>query len=124
MLENRVGNTGASMKPTTLRTQSISGLARVVALTLLVACGQAAPQQPAARPPTAAPAPASGAAAAPPASAPQPSSEGDWRSTWERTLEAAKQEGRVVVYSTPSAGHRNGLLKFQEAYPDISLELS
>jgi iron(III) transport system substrate-binding protein len=45
-------------------------------------------------------------------------------SSWQQTLAAAKREGRVVVAGPPVAAHREALMKFQAAFPDIRLELS
>ena len=46
------------------------------------------------------------------------------QTTWEKTLAAAKKEGRVAVAGPPVAGHREALMKFQQAFPDIRLESS
>lgn len=46
-----------------------------------------------------------------------------WKAEWEKTLAAARKEGEVVVYCTPSRGHRKGLAKFRDAYPGIKLTL-
>ena len=41
---------------------------------------------------------------------------------WERTLAEAKKEGKVIIAAPPVPSHREALVKFQEAYPDIRLE--
>jgi iron(III) transport system substrate-binding protein len=41
---------------------------------------------------------------------------------WEKTVAAAKKEGRVVVAGPPPAGHREAIVKFQQAFPEIHLE--
>lgn len=46
------------------------------------------------------------------------------QSSWQQTVSAAKNEGRVVVAGPPVAAHREALMKFQAAFPDIRLELS
>ena len=47
-----------------------------------------------------------------------------WQAKWEETLAAAKKDGRVVVAGPPLAGHREAIVKFQEAFPQIRLEYS
>lgn len=47
----------------------------------------------------------------------------NWQKEWEKTLAAAKAEGEVIVYATPSKGHRDGLSEFRSAHPDIKLTL-
>jgi iron(III) transport system substrate-binding protein len=42
---------------------------------------------------------------------------GDWKSTWEDTLRAAKKEGRVVVYTFP--GQELVFQEFQKKFPEI-----
>ncbi|MBI3001597.1 MAG: extracellular solute-binding protein [Deltaproteobacteria bacterium] len=46
------------------------------------------------------------------------------QSSWQQTGNAAKSEGRVVVAGPPVAAHREALMKFQAAFPEIRLELS
>ncbi len=41
----------------------------------------------------------------------------DWREEWDKTLQAAKKEGRVVIYSYPGLEHF--FLEFQKKYPEI-----
>lgn len=43
---------------------------------------------------------------------------------WEKTLAAARQEGTVTVIGPPVASHREAILKFQGAFPQIRLEYS
>ena len=43
---------------------------------------------------------------------------------WNDILTAARKEGRVAVAGPPIKAHRETLEKFQDAYPDIRLELS
>ena len=43
----------------------------------------------------------------------------DWKQDWDKTLRAAKNEGRVVVYSYP--GLEFFFLTFQKKYPGIKL---
>lgn len=47
----------------------------------------------------------------------------NWQAQWQKTLAAAKAEGEVIVYSTPSKGHRDGLSEFRKAHPGIKLTL-
>jgi iron(III) transport system substrate-binding protein len=72
--------------------------------------------------PSAAPAPAPKAAQ--PAAASEPVAKPSQPSEWERTVAAAKQEGKVAVVVAPGDTYRNALLGFQKAYPDITLELT
>ena len=46
------------------------------------------------------------------------------QSSWQQTLAAAKREAKVVVAGPPVAAHREALMKFQAAFPDIRLELT
>jgi iron(III) transport system substrate-binding protein len=41
----------------------------------------------------------------------------DWKSTWEETVQAAKKEGRVVVYTFP--GQELVFQEFQKKFPEI-----
>jgi iron(III) transport system substrate-binding protein len=96
------------------------------ALLICAACA------PAAAPVSPAPAPTgpSGAQAAslpggaPPASSAVAGDGGQdaWRAEWERTLAAAKQEGRVVVNGPPGDSARRALTAFQDTHPDIQVE--
>ncbi len=47
----------------------------------------------------------------------------DWELKWEKTLAAARKEGRVVVYGPPLPEARRGLIEgFQKSYPEIAVE--
>jgi ABC-type Fe3+ transport system substrate-binding protein len=83
----------------------------LIILLFLAGCAPSATLAPA-------PKPTQPAGASEPASKPGPQSE------WERTLAAAKQEGKVSVVVAPGDTYRNALLGFQKAYPEISLELT
>jgi iron(III) transport system substrate-binding protein len=81
---------------------------------LLLACAPAS--QPSASAP-AAPGPAVAPANAPAATQPT------WQVEWDRTLAAARQEGRVVVHGPPGDIVRRGMTEgFRKAFPDIGLE--
>jgi iron(III) transport system substrate-binding protein len=95
----RVGNRRGGGRP----------LAWALLLAALVIWGCA----PAAPSPTA-PAPADSAAAA----------GAGWQAEWERTLAEAKREGVVSVNIPLESGPREGVMAFQQAYPDIRLELT
>ena len=77
-------------------------------MTVLVACG------PSAAPPPTTTAP-DDTAAAPAAGGP---------SEWDRTLAAARQEGKVTVVGPPGQVYRDALMEFQRAYPEIAIEYS
>lgn len=47
----------------------------------------------------------------------------DWKIEWERTLTAAREEGRVAVFSWISADLQQALGQFQKFYPEIKLLL-
>jgi iron(III) transport system substrate-binding protein len=96
-----------------------------------VACSPAA--SPSAGPAAAKPvAPASGnappAAQAPaPAaqSSSQPTGQPEWQAEWDRTVAAARQEGKVVVLGPPGDGVRRTLGEaWRQAFPNITLEWS
>jgi iron(III) transport system substrate-binding protein len=65
-----------------------------------------------------APAAPGGAPPAAPAAAPATSGQTEW----DRTVAAAKQEGRVVVGGPPGEIYRQALTAFQQAYPEIRVE--
>jgi iron(III) transport system substrate-binding protein len=46
----------------------------------------------------------------------------DWRADFERTIQAAKNEGRVVVLLLLGQVYRDAVLPFERAYPGIQLE--
>src|SRR5438128_421687 len=100
--------------------------ALVAVLAVCVACAPAgaspsrapAPSAPAAAPAASAPAASAPASAAAPVAAGQDA----WRAEWERTLAAAKQEGRVVVTGPPGESSRQALTAFQQTYPEIQVE--
>lgn len=49
----------------------------------------------------------------------------DWQQEWEKTLAAAKAEGKVVVGMAPRVDQRNFLLQqWKQDFPDIELSLS
>ena len=45
-----------------------------------------------------------------------------WQVEWEKTLAAAKKEGKVVVVGPAVASHREAILAFTQNFPDIQLE--
>ena len=48
-----------------------------------------------------------------------------WQTEWSQRLEAAKKEGKVVVYATTDAVAANPLIKdFESLYPGIKVEYS
>jgi iron(III) transport system substrate-binding protein len=89
------------------RMRLVPGLS-ALAMAVLVACG------PSAAPPPAAPT-RGDTAAAPAAPAP---------SEWDRTLAAARQEGKVSVAGPPGQTYRDALMEFQKAHPEIAVEYS
>src|SRR5262249_941020 len=49
----------------------------------------------------------------------------DWKQAWEKTVSAAKAEGKVIVGMAPRVDQRNFLIKqWQQDFPDIELSLS
>src|SRR5438105_8789834 len=104
-------------------TARISFTALSMAMMVYVACapaGAPAPTAPSAAQAGSPPA----AAAATGSAAPNVGGQDGWQAEWERTLAAAKQEGRVVVTGPPGDSARQALTAFQEAYPEIQLEYS
>ncbi|HZU05412.1 MAG TPA: hypothetical protein VFB73_05525 [Chloroflexota bacterium] len=91
-----------------MRRRLASGTLSALAL-LLSACVAAAPGPGAA-----------GTTAAPAVSASAP--EGDWQTRWNRVLEAAKQEGKVVVVTHTDLLYRQLLERFRQKYPDLQVE--
>lgn len=52
-------------------------------------------------------------------------SKSDWQQRWDKTLSAAKKDGRVVVWGPPGELIREAMTKnFQQAHPDIAVEYS
>jgi iron(III) transport system substrate-binding protein len=93
---------------------SISGL--ILVALLAAACAPAA--QPAATGTAPTGASPSSSQAAP---GPQP----EWQQEWDRTVAAARQEGKVVVNGPPGDRIRRGMVEnFGKAFPGISLEWS
>lgn len=46
-----------------------------------------------------------------------------WKVEWERTLAAAKKEGKVIVFGPPGSNARQALAEgFQKAFPDLQVE--
>src|SRR5262245_53383818 len=83
---------------------------------LLTACGPAASPAPASAP--AAPPAAQPAAPAAPAAAPaSTASAGDWRAEWDKTVAAARQEGKIAIAGPAIPAAREAVLTFQKAYP-------
>jgi len=48
--------------------------------------------------------------------------EGDWKARWEQTLASAKREGKVTVVTHTNLYYREMIGKFQEQYPEITVE--
>jgi len=47
----------------------------------------------------------------------------DWKANWDKTVEAAKKEGTVVLYGATGSGIRRSLTEgFEKAYPFLKLE--
>ena len=47
-----------------------------------------------------------------------------WEATWAQTVAAAKKEGRLVLSAPAGNVWRDQLMKFQEAYPEIKLDIT
>jgi ABC-type Fe3+ transport system substrate-binding protein len=92
----------------------------VVAVLLLglLACGPAAGAP--GNPPAAAPAGATTAAVTSASTA--DGGDQSWRAEWDRTVAAAKREGRLVVAAAPSDAWRRALTAFEAEYPEIKIE--
>ena len=45
-----------------------------------------------------------------------------WKAEWEKTVAAAKKEGKVAVAGSPGQTYRDALTAFRKAYPDIQVE--
>lgn len=118
----------------------VGALAFVGFLTLAACTPSATPAPGAASPgPTAAAAPKPTEAATPtskPAlstpSAPKPAeatpvkpaASADWKAEWDKTVAAAKKEGKVVVAGGAGELYRKAAMSFQPAYPEITLEFT
>lgn len=72
-------------------------------------------------------------ACAPAAPAPQPAGQtgtevgkgtgaAAWEAEWQKTLAAAKQEGKIITLTHPGLDYKNLMAAFQKAYPDIKVE--
>src|SRR5262249_53259060 len=97
-----------------------AGLVAALAVGLLLtACAPAGSRPPAAA--RAAPPAARAAQRAAPASS---ASGNDWRAEWDRTVAAAKPEGKIAIAGPAIPAAREALLAFQKAYPQISVEYS
>lgn len=48
----------------------------------------------------------------------------DWKQDWERTVAAAKKEGELVISGPSGRNWREALMKFQEAYPEITVKIT
>lgn len=98
-----------------LRSLSVAGTALLAA-----ACGPVSPAQQAPAPPTREPIRPAGAPtqAAAAAGERQAAPDGDW----DRTLAAAKQEGKLAIAVPIGVGFRNALDAFQSAFPGLTVE--
>jgi iron(III) transport system substrate-binding protein len=95
-----------------------AGLAGVAALS--AACAPATTPEPTASPkPAAAP---TAAPAAPQAGQTAPTQASTAMAEWEKVVEGAQKEGKVVVTTLTGDGYRKVLDKFQAAYPGIEAE--
>jgi iron(III) transport system substrate-binding protein len=45
-----------------------------------------------------------------------------WKSEWEKTLAAAKKEGKLVVAGPPGQTYRDALVAFQKTHPEIQVD--
>ena len=48
----------------------------------------------------------------------------DWREEWDKTVAAAKKEGKVVVVGSLGDNHRTAAMTFQRAYPEIRVDFT
>lgn len=48
----------------------------------------------------------------------------DWKTRWDQTVSAAKKEGKLVLSIPSGSVWRAELVRFQEAYPGIKLEMT
>lgn len=93
----------------------------VVWVVLLAAACQAQPP-PAAPPARPAEKPLASPAAKPADTKERPEARPGWQAEWERTVAAAKQEGRVVVAGPPGDAFREASVAFEKTYPDIKVD--
>lgn len=106
----------------------IVGALVVLGLLVGVACAPAAAPTPiaapakAAEPTASAPKPATTPAAKAEAPSSQPAASGDWKAEWDKTVAAAKKEGKVTVAIPRGATYRESFMAFRKSYPDIQLE--
>ena len=49
---------------------------------------------------------------------------GDWKTAWDQTIAAAKQEGQLVISAPSGTTWREQLMSFQQAYPGIRLSIT
>lgn len=99
-----------------------AGLLMVVVLMMGAACAAAPGPSPTmtAVKPTAAPAkPAENTTPAA-----KPAASADWKAEWDRTVAAARREGRVAVAGGRGEPYRLAALEFQKVYPDIQVEFA
>ena len=55
--------------------------------------------------------------------APAPDAKFGWKANWKKTLDAAKKEGKVVIYGATGSNIRTSLTEgFEKAYPFLKLE--
>ena len=45
-----------------------------------------------------------------------------WKAEWEKTVAAAKKEGKLLLAGPPGQFYRDALMAFRKAYPDIQVE--
>lgn len=62
--------------------------------------------------------------AAPPPAAPVPNAPAPtpWQKDWDALVAAAKQEGKLALYSAPGAGYAKAVAAFEAAFPGIRVE--
>ncbi|HLE79762.1 MAG TPA: hypothetical protein VJA25_00545, partial [Dehalococcoidia bacterium] len=91
----------------------------------LVGCTPAAtPTTTSTKPTAATPTTASGPAAESNGRPAGPVGTADWREEWDKTVAAAKKEGKVVVVGSLGDNHRTAAMTFQRAYPEIRVDFT
>ena len=55
--------------------------------------------------------------------APVPSARAAWQSDWEKTVQAAKQEGKIFIYAALGPYHADIFAEFQKDYPEIKASI-